>query len=211
MKRLVLILSFILIFITGSVNAAVDNYLNEVVLEGTADGYNIVLRSDFPIKVKKYIPNNNQIVLTMKSACSSKRINTIYKNTNAADNIIVENNSKDVLKVYINAKSIANANIILSMPNSAPISIADKFAKAKILLAVCITAFILLSLYYLKSQNRRIAKKITMREREIAFYKANMPSINFRTAQKAYADYPFIPVNSAEPKTLRQYQNQMHS
>lgn len=211
MKRLVLILSFILIFITGSVNAAVDNYLNEVVLEGTADGYTIVLRSDFPIKVKKYIPNSNQIVLTMKGAVSTDHINTIYKNTNSADNIIVENTSKDVLKVYINAKNIANANIILSMPNSAPISIADKFARAKILLAVCITAFILLSLYYLKSQNRRIAKKITMREREIAFYKANMPSINFRTAQETYADYPFTPVHSADLKTLRQYQNQMHS
>ena len=211
MKRLVLILSFILIFLAGSVNAAVDNYLNEVILEGTEDGYNIVLRSDFPIKVKKYIPNSNQLVLTMKGSVSTDHINTIYKNTNAADNIIVENTSKDGLKIYINAKNITNANIILSMPNSAPISVDDRLIRTKILLAACITAFILLLSHYLKSQNRRIAKKITMREREIAFYKANMPSINYKAAQKAYAENPFISALSAEPKTLRQYQNKIHS
>lgn len=190
---------------TCSVQAS-SNYLNEIILEAANDGYNVILRSDFPAKVKKSIQNNDKIILTMKGAVVSEHVNTIYKNTNASDNIIIETNTKDGVKIYINANNITDANIIFNTPNSAPIQIGNKFAREKFLSAISVITFILLLSGYIKSQNQRITKKITVREREIAFYKANMPSINYRAAQQAYAEKP-LALLAAEPNTLRHYQN----
>ena len=179
------------------------NYLNAVVLEGIDDGYNISLRSDMPAKVKKTVISNDKILLTLKGINVSDNVNTLYKNTTNENNIIVENTGENELNVYVFAKDIADANVYFNTPNSAPIPIGDRFAREKLIWAACATAFFFLLTNFLKSQDRRIAKKITMRDREIAFYKAKLPSINYKMAQKAYAANPIY----SDVKTIRQYQN----
>jgi len=194
----------IIIFAVNPVKAT-DNFLNAVVLEGVDNGYNIVLRSDMPAKVKKTIKSSDKIVLTLKGIAISNNVNTLYKNTSNANNIIVENAGNDELNVYIFAKDIAGANVLFNTPNSAPIPVGDRFAKEKLIWAGCSVAFLMLMINFLKSRDRRIAKKITMREREIAFYKAKIPSINYKMAQRAYASSPLREM----PKTLRQYQSSL--
>lgn len=205
MRRLILILTVIIISFTGIVANATSNYLNEVVLEGTETGYNVILRSDVPTKVKKVVQSDDKIVLTLRGITVSDKVNTLYKNTTSANDIIIENLGNDELKVYINAKNVSTAHIEFNTPNSAPIPVGDKFAREKLLCTGTAIVFLCLLVRYMKNQNRRIVKKITMREREIEFYKANLPSINYKMAQKAYATSPL----RTEARTLRQYQQDL--
>ena len=183
--------------------SAAENYLNTVVLEEGENGYNISLRSDLPAKVKKTIISNDKILLTLKGISISNNVNTLYKNTSNANNIIVEPVGNEEMNVYVFAKDIAGANVIFNTPNSAPIPVGDRFAKEKLTWVVFSVALLVLMINSLKSRDRRIVKKLTMREREIAFYKAKIPSINYQMAQKAYAANPIY----NNPRTIRQYQN----
>lgn len=201
MKRLILIVTILFIFAVNAVSAA-GNFLNSVVLEGTENGYNVVLRSDARVKVKKSIKSNDSMVLTLRGITVADNINTLYKNTTSVNNIIVESAAPDEVKVYINAKDIAKANVILSTPNSAPLAVGDRFAREKMVWTGFSVIFLLLMIHSIKSQNRRIVRKMNMRDREIEFYKATIPSINYKVKNT----YSIIPTaNNA--RTLRQFQN----
>lgn len=198
MRRLILIFTLFIAFTINAVIAS-DNYLNAVVLEGIDNSYNIILRSDLPAKVKKTVKSEDKLVLTLKGVTVSDNVNTLYKNISNANNIIVENSSNGEVKVYINAKGAANANVILNTPNSAPIPVGDKFAREKIIWSVCSIAFLLLMIHSIKSKNRRIVRRMNMRDREIEFYKAAIPSINY----KLQGNYAAAPLRT-DAKTLRQ-------
>lgn len=201
MKRLILIVTILFIFAVNAVSAA-GNFLNSVVLEGTENGYNVVLRSDARVKVKKSIKSNDSMVLTLRGITVADNINTLYKNTTSVNNIIVESAAPDEVKVYINAKDIAKANVILSTPNSAPLAVGDRFAREKMVWTGFSVIFLLLMIHSIKSQNRRIVRKMNMRDREIEFYKATIPSINYKV-KNTYSTIPTA--NNA--RTLRQFQN----
>ncbi len=201
MKRLFLI--FLIVILNTSIPAfSAENYLNSVVLEGVDNTYNVVLRSDAPAKVKKSVKSADSMELTLKGVSAAGNVNTLYKNTTNANGIIVEKASNGEVKVYINAKNIADANVIFNTPNSAPIQVGDRFAKEKLTWALCLFAFSALMIHHLKSKNRRIVKKLNMRDREIEFYKAGMPSLNYKL-QRNYVSLPF----RSDVKTLREYQN----
>ena len=201
MKRLLLIL---IIFVVNSVlpAAAAENYLNSVVLEGVDNSYNVILRSDAPARVKKSLKSDDSMILTLKGVTAADNVNTVYKNTSNVNNIVVANSSNGELKIYINAKNIAGANVLFNTPNSAPIPVGDKFAREKMIWAMCLICFSALMIHNLKAKNRRIVKKINMRDREIEFYKAGMPSINYQV-QRNYVSLPF----ENNPKTIREYQD----
>lgn len=201
LRRLILIVTILFIFAVNAVSAA-GNFLNSVVLEGTENGYNVVLRSDARVKVKKSIKSNDSMVLTLRGITAADNINTLYKNTTSVNNIIVESAAPDEVKVYINAKDIAKANVILSTPNSAPLAVGDRFAREKMVWTGFSVIFLLLMIHSIKSQNRRIVRKMNMRDREIEFYKATIPSINYKV-KNTYSTIPTA--NNA--RTLRQFQN----
>lgn len=179
---------------------ASENFLNTVILEGTEGGYNVILRSDTKFRVKKTIKSDDSMILTLYGISVADNVNTLYKNTTSANNIIVESVSPDEIKVYVNAENVADANVILNTPNSAPLAIGDRFAREKLLWTGFSIMFLLLMIHYIKSRNRRIIRKMNMRDREIEFYKAAIPSINYKLNRTP------IPVNT-NAKTLRQYQN----
>lgn len=204
MRSLILIFT---LFISLSFNSAFgsQNYLNEIVLENGESGYNVILRVDSPVRVKKTIASDNIIILSMKNIVASKNITTLYKNIPNANAIQIENMPDNDIQIKINANSIAGANVILNTPNSAPLPIGDKFAKEKMIWSIFSIAFIMISIYAIKTRDRRIVRKMNMRDREIEFYKATLPSISYRPQ--------YLSVNSLEKsynknfKTLRQYQD----
>ena len=204
MRSLILIFT---LFISLSFNSAFgsQNYLNEIVLENGESGYNVILRVDSPVRVKKTIASDNTIILSMKNIVASKNITTLYKNIPNANAIQIENMPDNDIQIKINANSIAGANVILNTPNSAPLPICDKFAKEKMIWSIFSIAFIMISIYAIKTRDRRIVRKMNMRDREIEFYKATLPSISYRPQ--------YLSVNSLEKsynknfKTLRQYQD----
>ena len=174
MKRLILLITILCTF-TAGIALASGNFLNSVILEGTETGYNVVLRSDARAKIKKSIKSRDNMVLTLYGTTVSDDINTLYKNTTDVNSIIVD---------------------------SAPLAVGDRFAKEKMLWAGFSVMFLLLMIHSIKSQNRRIVRKMNMRDREIEFYKATIPSINYKVKNK----YSAIPAaNNA--RTLRQFQN----
>lgn len=177
MKKFVL--TIITILLTSFIPSfAAENFLNTVVLEGTDNGsYNIVLRSDAIASVKRTVENNNKIVLEIRGLAVSENLSTVYKNTSAANGIIVENNGNNGVKIQIQGKNIAKANIIFDSPASAPIVVPDKVSKHTIFWSIF--AGLALCIILSKSRNIKVdsrdkikdAVQKNIREREIAMFK----------------------------------------
>ncbi len=191
MKKILLTL-IICLFAAFSSAYAADNFLNTVVLEGTGSGYNIILRSDAVASVKRVVENSNKIVLDIKGLTTSDEISTVYKNTSAANGVIVENVGSNEIKVYVQGKNISSANIIFDTPASAPIVVTDKVSKN----TICWSVFAGLVLCFIFAKSREIkvdprakvkeAVQKNMRDREIAMYKnyrrelLTIPSIDYK-------------------------------
>ncbi len=191
MKKILLTILTILLTAYSSVFAA-DNFLNTVILEGTGNGYNIILRSDAVASVKRTVENSNKIVLDIKGLTSADNISTIYKNTSAANGVIVENISNNMIRIYVQGKDISKANIIFDTPASAPVVVGDKVSNN----AICWSIFagIILCFIFAKSREIKVdprakakeAVQKNMREREIAMYKnyrkelLTIPSIDYK-------------------------------
>ena len=191
MKKLLLTMLTIL-FTTFSSAFAADNFLNTVVLEGTGSSYNIILRSDAVASVRRVVENSNKIVLDIKGLTSSDNMSTVYKNTSAANGVIVENVGSNAMRIYVQGKNISSANIIFDTPASAPIVVADKVSKNTICWSIL--AGIALCFMFAKSREIKVdprakvkeAVQKNMRDREIAMYRnyrrelLTIPSIDYK-------------------------------
>lgn len=191
MKKILLTIGTMLLMISAAV-ASSDNFLNAVVLEGTDNGYNIVLRSDAVASVKRVVENNNKIVLDIKGLTSSDDISTVYKNTSAANGVIVENIGNNSIRVQVQGKNISNANVIFDTPASAPIVVTDNVSKKMV--GWSVVALVLLCFVFAKSRDIKVdtgakvreAVQKNMRDREIAMYKnyrremLTIPSIDYK-------------------------------
>ncbi len=191
MKKLLLTMLTIL-FTTFSSAFAADNFLNTVVLEGTGSSYNIILRSDAVASVRRVVENSNKIVLDIKGLTSSDNMSTVYKNTSAANGVIVENVGSNAIRIYVQGKNISSANIIFDTPASAPIVVADKVSKNTICWSIL--AGIALCFMFAKSREIKVdprakvkeAVQKNMRDREIAMYRnyrrelLTIPSIDYK-------------------------------
>lgn len=190
MKKLIILFTIFILSISGAF--ASDNLLNTVILEGTDNGYNVVLRSDSIASVRRIISSDNKLTLDIKGLASANNLSTIYKNTSDANSVIVENSGSNEVKIHIQAKDIVKANIIFDTPASAPIVVSDKVSNDAI--AWSALAFIVLCIIFAKSKNikddphEEIAEAIqkNMRDREIAMYKSykkellTIPSIDYK-------------------------------
>lgn len=191
MKKLLLTMLTIL-FATFSSAFAADNFLNTVVLEGTGNSYNIILRSDAVASVRRVVENSNKIVLDIKGLTSSDNMSTVYKNTSAANGVIVENVGSNAIRIYVQGKNISSANIIFDTPASAPIVVTDKVSKNTICWSIL--AGIALCFMFAKSREIKVdprdkvkeAVQKNMRDREIAMYRnyrrelLTIPSIDYK-------------------------------
>lgn len=181
-----------ILFTTFSSAFAADNFLNTVVLEGTGSSYNIILRSDAVASVRRVVENSNKIVLDIKGLTSSDNMSTVYRNTSAANGVIVENVGSNAIRIYVQGKNISSANIIFDTPASAPIVVADKVSKNTICWSIL--AGIALCFMFAKSREIKVdprakvkeAVQKNMRDREIAMYRnyrrelLTIPSIDYK-------------------------------
>ena len=107
MKKIFLLLTT-LIFVGLSAHATQMNYLHTIVLEGTDDGYNLVLNSDSIPTVNKSVKGSDKIVLTLKDVTASDNLNAIYRGTSDINSLVIETVSAYEIKIYIQAKNIVN-------------------------------------------------------------------------------------------------------
>lgn len=192
MKRLIIL--FTLIFLGLGVNAS-ENYLHTIVLEGTNDGYNILLKSDSMPDVKKTVKGSDNLTLDIKGITTSKSVNAIYKSTNGVNSLVVENVANDEIKIYINAKDIANATVLTQVKDNQPVIVSERFPIEKVLWSFAvlfILAFIIKSAKAITDYENSISIKKDIKEREIELYKnfqrelESMPKINSKI-NSAYA------------------------
>ena len=164
--------------------AAQQNFLNSVVFEQNEGQYNIILRSDIPAKVRKTSQGNDKITLTLKGITPANNINTIYKNVDGISPLVVENLGENELKLQVQAPNVANANIIFNTPDSAPIFVGERFGHEKMSWALTVLAIAGIILYSTNTKTRKVCQRREMRDREIEFYKAKLPSLNYKPTYK---------------------------
>lgn len=203
MKRIILILG---IFLLGLGAQASENLLHTIVLEGTDDGYNVILKTDSMPEVKKTIKNNNNLTLDIKGIKASDAVNAVYKSTNDVNGLIVENISPNELKVYINAKDISRATVMAQSNSTPPVIISERFPLEKVLWSFAVLGILLIVVRSAKAitdyENSILIKK-DIKDREIELYRnfqkelANMPKINCKI-NNAYA-------TNIMPKSRRNY------
>lgn len=203
MKRIFLTLT--ILFLGLAVQAS-ENFLHTVVLEGTDDGYNIILKSDELPQVKKTIKGNDNIVLDVKGITTSAAVNAIYKSTNTVNSLIVENVANDELKIYIQAKDISKATIMAQTKSGEPVILSERFPLEKVLWSFAVLVILAGLAKSAKSitdyENSLVIKK-DIKDREIELYRnfqkelANMPNINCKI-KNAYA-------TNVMPRSRRNY------
>lgn len=184
MKRIILVLT---ILFMGLVASASENYLRTVVVEGTDDGYNIILKTDALPEVKKTVKGSDNITLDVKGITTSSSVNAIYKSTANVNGLIVENIADDELKVYIQAKDIAKATIMAQTSSGEPVILSERFPVEKVLWSIAVLAILAAVVRSAKAitdyENSIVIKK-DIKDREIELYRnfqkelASMPKIN---------------------------------
>lgn len=176
-----LVVTLIMILGVGVNTAfASQNFLNSVVFEEADGQFNVLLRSDKFANVKKSIQSPNEITLTTKNMTCADNMMTIYKNFNKDGKVIVENGEKGELKLHIISPNVSNANIIFNTPDSAPIYVGERFGQQKAGWAFSMFVIGLILLFSTNKSTRKIALRRELRNREIEFYKAKLPSMNYR-------------------------------
>ena len=183
MKKLFLVFSLLLIGLN-----VYSNELSSITLEGTDDGYNIVLKSDELPAVRKIVRGSDNIILEVKGVTTSSTVNAIYKSAADVSGIVIENVAKDEINVYISAKDIAKSVVLGKTPNGTNVLLNDRFPVEKVVWS----ALVLLMLFGLfksafaisEYENSLVIKK-DIKDREIELYRnfqkelESMPSINY--------------------------------
>lgn len=190
----------------GLMVQASENYLHTIVLEGTDDGYNLVLKTDSMPEVKKTVKGSNNLILDVKGITTSNAVNAIYKSTTDVNGLVIENVANDELKVYVQAKDIANATVMAQTANGEPVILSERFPMEKVLwsFAVLIILSVLIkSAKAITDYENSIVIKKDIKDREIELYRnfqrelASMPNINCKI-KNAYA-------SNSMPRSRRNY------
>lgn len=112
----------------GNRALASDNVLQAIQVDGVADSYNIIFKSDDVAEIKKTIQAPNKMVLILNGIRASKTINTIYNNTASVDSVVVEPLGEDSVKILVQADNVANAEVKFDTLKT-PLGVLDKTQK----------------------------------------------------------------------------------
>lgn len=199
-----------LILISGLSAFASENYLNSVVVSKNDGKTSIVLRTDEIAKVKKEVETSDKIVITLKGISQSPNINTLYKNVSDVYGLIIQNESTNELKIYIEAPEIAKADIVFETPNSAPITVINKVNEEKAVWSIISIILLLVIMGSARNLSKEPETKDIneiIKEREKELYRnfqkeaATMPSINYKL--KGYRKHVL------KGETIRSYENRI--
>jgi len=184
LKRLILLFTFLFIGLTAN---ASDNFLHTIVLEGTDDGYNIVLKTDSLPEVAKKAKGSDNLILNVKGITTSKAVNAIYKSTTDVNSLVIENIADNELKVYIQAKDISKATVMAQIGNTTPTILSERFPVEKVLWSIAVLGILVMLAKSAKAitdyENSIVIKK-DIKDREVELYRsfqrelASTPNIN---------------------------------
>jgi hypothetical protein len=185
MKRLFLIVTFLLMFLfSSSAVHASENNLHTITLEKGNSGYNIILGSDKLAKVSKKTPTDNELILILNGVTSSESVNALYRGTSNIDSLIIENMSSNRLKISVKADNIKNSTIIMEPLVGEPTIVAESVPIDKILWGMFVLALCAVICKISKDMSEEDEKNLirkSMKDREIELYKrytATLPDMS---------------------------------
>lgn len=205
MKKIFLLITTLL-FLGISAHATQVNYLHTIVLEGTDDGYNIVLNSDSLPDVRRSTKGSDKIILTVKDVTASDNLNAIYRGTNDVSSLVIETVSAYEVKIYIQAKNVVNSTIMAKTSVDGPVIISERFPIEKLVWSLCVLGllgFLFKSAKSVADYENSIVIKKDIKDREIELYRnfqkelQGMPKINAKI-NNAYA-------TNVMPRSRRNY------
>ena len=190
----------------GLAGYSAENMLHSIILEGTEDGYNVVLKTDSVPDIKKVTKGSNSLILTVRDITTSSSVNAIYKSTSDIKSLVIENVSNNELKIYIQAKDIAKATIMSAGDTMEPVILSERFPVDKVVWTFAVFGILALLIKSAKAlteyENSLVIKK-DIKDREIELYRkfqrelADMPKINSKI-NNAYA-------TNVMPRSRRNY------
>ena len=196
-----------LLIMTGMSAYAADNFLNSVVIDNADGQTNVILRSDKLTKVRKEVESSDRIILYMSAIEQSPDINTLYKNATNVNGVAVQSLGNNDLKIYLDAKGISKANIVLETPDSSPITIVNRNSDEKVLWSIISLVILFAAMSSAKKQVKPKSHDELIKEREMALYRNFqkevdlMPSMNYKL--KSYKKHVL------KGETLRYYNNNL--
>ena len=105
---------FIAAVITTNPALAANTTLNGVEISSSTDrGYDIVLNTDTATNVQKKSVNSDKLVLDLKNTTVSKDADTVYKNADGIENVILKPKAND-LQIEINGKAAGSSKVSLN-------------------------------------------------------------------------------------------------
>lgn len=196
-----------LILFSGISVFASENYLNSVVVSQNDGKTSIILRSDEIAKVKKEVETADKIVVTLKGITQSPNINTLYKNIQDVNGLVIQSEGNNELKIYVEAPNISKADIVFETPNSAPIAVVNSIHEEKAIWSVISLVILLFIMHSAKNVKPAPEPDVAelIKEREKALYRnfqrevATVPSINYKL--KGYRKHVL------KGETIRSYEN----
>lgn len=173
MKKIFISLILLLTILSTSA-FAFENILNAVVVEGTPNGNNLILRTDTAAVIKKSILSDGTLEIDIKNIAASMSMDTKYINPNGINNVTIENIGNNEVKIFVQGENADRTSIIFDTPASAPIVVSDGLSKkqigwiATVFILTCILAG---SFKHSVEKDERVSMKNDLTEREIKLYK----------------------------------------
>lgn len=219
MLKLRFISKFILLlclclFSSISANAKESALLGIDIIQSDNGTYNVQLKADNSINVKKAIENNGNLTLIVNSAIPSESMEIIYDNAPNLQNVIVQKkNSKDTV-ILLQGENIANSKLYLKELSTGTIkelktgNNSNIINKNTIYFSVIGLIFLLMAIANKpKARNQNIQKvknnikttkkANTLRHKNMVQSKS-IPSINYKVNNK----FNYANINMTKPNEL---------
>lgn len=104
----------ICVFLLSALNAQAHNALLNVSVEQTAgDSYNITLRTENSVKIKKSSDSKDNLIIFLNSIVPSDSIDIEYDNASDIENVIVQKKNADNTVILFKGKNIEKAKIYI--------------------------------------------------------------------------------------------------
>ncbi len=91
--------------------------LNSVTLSPQDDSYRVTLNTDKVPKYNKKVKSNDVVYFEIKNAIFANGVKTIYKDVKNINSVVIQQISKDKVRIYLNAKGAKDAKLFFRAQN----------------------------------------------------------------------------------------------
>ncbi len=102
------------IFVFSALNVQAQNALSSVSVSQTAgNSYNITLKTDGSVRIKKYAESENNLLLVLNSVVPADSVEIVYDNASGLENVIVQKKNDNNTTILFQGKNVENSKIFV--------------------------------------------------------------------------------------------------